>query len=385
MDTASLREWLAVSLAEQIGPIRFHALLSHFQHPRAVLAATASELASVGLPAAAIHALQQPDWPCVDATLTWAATQSNAHLLTLHDPQYPRLLRHIPDPPPVLFVLGDVTCLQQTQIAIVGSRHPSPAGEENAFAFAAELASAGIVITSGMALGIDAAAHRGALSVNGFTLAVAGTGLDRIYPAQHHALAHQISTQGALISEFPLGTQPSAGNFPRRNRLISGMSHGVLVVEAATQSGSLITAHHAIEQGREVFALPGSIHNTHAKGCHELIRQGAKLVESVAHILEELPPTFAENSTAYAMPAGHNEALTESPQEAALLAAMDDAPASVERIIQRSGLTADAVCSILLLLELQGKVQMTTAGQYCRVYLRTNDERKHSRCIDVPV
>ncbi len=384
MSNTSIRAWLAVSLAEHIGPIRFHALLSHFKDPAAVLAASAKELSSIGLPAAALPGLLDPDWRRVDETLTWAM-QPDAHLLTIIDPQYPRQLQHIPDPPPVLFVLGDIHALQFTQLAIVGSRHPSPMGEENAYAFALELAKTGIVITSGMALGIDAAAHRGALAAKGLTLAVAGTGLDRIYPSQHHALAQQIIAQGALISEFPLGTRPSAGNFPRRNRIISGLSHGVLVVEAATQSGSLITAHHAIEQGREVFALPGSIHNTHAKGCHELIRQGAKLVESVAHILEELPPTFADKSTTYSLPIGHNEAVASSPQETAVLAAIDDAPTSVEDVIQRCGLTADAVCSILLLLELQGKVQMTTAGQYCRVYLRVNDERKHSRCIDVSV
>lgn len=384
MSMTSLRAWLAVSFADHIGPIRFHALLSHFKDPEAILAASAQELTDIGLPAVALQGLLAPNWQRVDATLAWAQ-QPNAHLLTLLDPRYPTQLRHISDPPPVLFVLGNVQALQHTQLAIVGSRHPSPMGEENAYAFAMELAKTGVVITSGMALGIDAAAHRGALAAEGLTLAVAGTGLDRIYPAQHRVLAQQIIEQGALISEFPLGTRPSAGNFPRRNRIISGLSHGVLVVEAATQSGSLITARHAIEQGREVFALPGSIHNTHAKGCHELIRQGAKLVESVTHILEELPPTFADNSVAYATAAAHYEVVAGSPQEAAVLAAIDDAPTSVEDIIQRCGLTADAVCSILLLLELQGKVQMTTAGQYCRVYLRVSDEREHSRCIDVSV
>ncbi len=297
--------------------------------------------------------------------LAWLE-QPNHHLITLSDPRYPKRLREIADPPAALYVIGEPDLLSATQLGIVGSRNPTPGGSETAHAFAGYLAQSGLTITSGLALGVDAAAHRGALQAGGKTIAVAGTGLDRVYPARHRELAHEIVGQGALISEFPLGTPALALNFPRRNRIISGLSLGVLVVEAALQSGSLITARLAAEQGREVFAIPGSIHNPLARGCHALIRQGAKLVETAADILEELGPiaqTIApmhEIDTGNVTPGLDVEALT-------LLDCLGFDPTPVDSLIERSGLTPEAVSSMLLVLELQGHVVAAPGGHYTRV------------------
>jgi DNA processing protein len=368
MTTAGQRAWLAVSQAKSINTTLLQQLLRVFAEPQAILAATTKQLQQLGLSAAHIQALRHTDAAQLEKASAWLA-QPNTQLITWQDATYPALLRQLADPPTVLYVRGDPAVLSLPQIAIVGSRHPTPTGSENAEEFAAELARVGMVITSGLALGIDAAAHRGALKVNGLTLAVCGTGIDQIYPAAHVPLSEAILAKGgAIVSEFPLTTPPWPGNFPQRNRLISGLSHGVLVVEAALRSGSLITARHALEQGREVYAIPGSIHNVQAKGCHALLRQGAKLVETVTDILEELPPTFAENSSGYPPLAISEAAADEDPQIRQILGCIDDAPTTVDHIIERSGLTADAVCSILLTLELQGKVQLTTAGWYCRVH-----------------
>ncbi len=368
MTTATQRAWLTVSQAKSVNAAMLQQLLQVFNEPQAILAATSGQLQRLGLSAESIHALHNTDAAWLDNITKWLATP-DAHLITWQDAAYPPMLRQLTDPPAVLYVRGDPAVLSLPQIAIVGSRHPTPMGSENAGAFAAELARIGMVVTSGLAMGIDAAAHRGALHVNGITIAVCGTGIDHIYPASHVPLSEAIiASGGAVISEFPLATPPWPGNFPRRNRLISGMSHGVLVVEAALRSGSLITARHALEQGREVYAIPGSIHNVQAKGCHALLRQGAKLVENVMDILEELPTTFADNSITY----GQTEVVTPDvdtdPQAQRILDCIDDAPTSVDRVIERCGLTADAVCSILLILELQGKVQLTAAGLYCRVH-----------------
>jgi DNA processing protein len=254
------------------------------------------------------------------------------------------------------------------QLAIVGSRNPTPSGQQTAMDFARFLARAGLVISSGLAAGIDGAAHRGALQTDTPTLAVTGTGLDRVYPARHRDLAHRIAEQGALVSELPPGTPPLPANFPRRNRIISGLSIGTLVVEAAQKSGSLITARLATEQGREVFAIPGSIHNPLARGCHALIRQGAKLVETAEDILEELGPLLGSLVAAGTQAADPVEpAPRKWDQEyQQLMAALDFDPAPVDLLIQRSGLTADAVSSMLLLLELEGFVSAAAGGRYCR-------------------
>lgn len=363
--------WLALNRAPGVGITAFHVLLEQFGSPRAVFDAKPSALALSGvLGKASLDYLQAPDWMSVEADLAWLA-EPDHHVLTIGHPAYPRLLSEIADPPPLLFVIGDPAVLSTLQVAIVGSRNPSPGGRETAEEFASHLALAGITITSGLALGIDAASHRGALKSNGLTIAVAGTGLDRVYPARHRDLAHEIARRGALVSEFLLGTPPLPDHFPRRNRIISGLSLGTLVVEAALRSGSLITARMAVEQGREVFAIPGSIHNPLARGCHSLIRQGAKLVETARDIIEELgplaqctiPPAVAvDRADEAANVYGGNDAETEK-----VINCLGFEPVSVDRVVERSGLTANAVSSILMLLELQGHVSSVAGGLYTQL------------------
>ena len=306
------------------------------------------------------------DWRALEADMAWLE-DPRRHLLTIAARAYPPRLREIADAPPVLFVEGDAAIASTPQVAVVGSRRATPGGCETAFALAESLAARGLTVTSGLALGVDAAAHRGALAAGGRTLAVAGNGLDSVYPRRHRPLARQVADAGALISEFPPGTPPLARNFPRRNRLISGLGFGVVVVEAARRSGSLITARLAGEQGREVFAVPGAIDNPLARGCHLLIRQGAKLVESVSDIVEELPEgpwhAFA------APPAAASRA---SPAdlgilERRVLEGLAHRAASVDRLVELCGLTADTVSSILLALEIRGLVAPVPGGAYCRV------------------
>lgn len=270
----------------------------------------------------------------------------------------------------MLYVHGDAAALHEASLAIVGSRNPTPVGMDNAYQFARHLSRAGLTITSGMALGIDAAAHRGALAAGGRTFAVAGTGLDRVYPVAHRELASQIADCGAVVSEFPLSTPPVPRNFPKRNRIISGLSLGVLVVEAAPSSGSLITARLAAEQGREVLAIPGSIHNPLARGCHALIRLGAKLVETADDILEELGPMSgtigpAPNAGAAGQAGNVLEGL--DVESRSLLEHMGFEPAPVDTLVERTGLTAEAVSRMLLILELQGFISSAPGGLYIRL------------------
>lgn len=339
-------------------------MLDYFDSAAGVFAASRSDWIQAGAPDTALNYLSNPDWRLVEMDLTWLGQPDN-HLLSLADSRYPLLLRQISYPPPVLFVHGDPDCLRMPQLAIVGSRNPTPLGRETAHLFAAHLSGAGMVVTSGLAFGIDAAAHEGALSGGGLTLAVMGTGLDRVYPAKHRDLAHAIAEHGALVSELSVGTPVTAENFPRRNRLISGLSLGVLVVEAAARSGSLITARLAVEQDREVFAIPGSIHNPLAKGCHALIRQGAKLVETAADILEELGSLAAAVMTP--MPGIAVKAGTLDNDYQQLLSSIGDAPASVDLLVERCELTAEVVSSMLLILELEGYVAAIPGGLYCRL------------------
>jgi DNA processing protein len=295
-------------------------------------------------------------------------TQPNCHAITQHDERYPPLLKQIPDPPAVLFVQGDPLRLIDKQLAIVGSRNPSISGERTAMEFARHLADIGLTITSGLAVGIDAAAHRGALAGDGHTIAVTGTGLDRIYPARHRDLAGEIVTRGALVSEFPPGTPPRPENFPRRNRLISALSLGTLIVEAAMQSGSLITARLAAEQGREVFAIPGSIHNPLARGCHALLRQGAKLVETAQDILEELGALVAWEESP-SQPSTPGSTTTDYSKEIInLLSYIEFEPTAVDTVVERSGLTADQVSSMLVVLELHGQIVSAPGGLYTRIH-----------------
>ncbi len=297
----------------------------------------------------------------VDRDLEWLAGPGRT-LLTVDDPRYPRQLAAAGGMPAALFVRGDPIHLSRPQVAIVGSRAATATGCETAFAFAAELAAFGFTITSGLATGIDAAAHRGALAVGGVTVAVCGTGLDRVYPPGHERLAEEIAAAGALISEFPTGTPPAPGNFPRRNRLMSGLSRGVLVVEAAARSGSLITARLAGEQGREVMAVPGSIHNPQSRGCHRLIKDGAALVESVDDVLAALGAT---RLAAAAECAENPQAPLDSEAEM-LLNALGFEPTGLDRLVQRTGMTARSVLAKLQLLELEDRVESLAGGRYSR-------------------
>jgi len=281
------------------------------------------------------------------------------------DDDFPQLLDEIPNPPHLLYVDGDPEILHLPALAIVGSRNPSKGGERNAFEFARHLATVGFTIVSGLAQGIDTAAHRGALAAGGKTIAFLGHGIDRIYPASNKDLAEEIAAYGALVSEFPLGTHPGREHFPQRNRLISGLSLGTLVVEAARRSGSLITARLAAEQGREVFALPGSIHNPLARGCHELIRQGGKLVETSDDIVSELAPLVGQ-LLQNTMESTSKEKTEESLDDeyVQLRNSMGHDPISVDQLAANSGLTIDQVSSMLLILELEGKIEALHGGQY---------------------
>ena len=291
--------------------------------------------------------------------------QENHHLVRRGDDAYPELLEDTGGPPEQLYIIGDPEVLHLPALAIVGSRNPTAGGAQNAFDFARHLGASGFCIVSGLAQGIDAAAHRGALAAGAPTVAFLGHGIDRVYPAANQELAREIARQGALVSEFPLGTAPNRALFPQRNRLISGISLGTLVVEAARRSGSLITARLAAEQGREVFAIPGSIHNPLSRGCHQLIRQGAKLVEAADDIVLELAPLAGHLLQAADEPATTNASTAESDDEyRVLLEALGHDPVGSDELARRSGLTIDQVSSMLLILELEGKIEKLSGGRY---------------------
>ncbi len=336
--------------------------------PLALLQESRAALAAFGLGNAAIAALRQPDPAGLAGDEQWLAG-ARRRLVTWGSPGYPAPLAAIEDAPLVLFVEGDPQALSLPQLAIVGSRNPTPIGRDTALQFAAHLARTGLAVTSGLALGIDGAAHRGALQAKGSTVAVLGCGLDTLYPREHAGLAREIVERGALVSEMPTGTAPLKQHFPRRNRLISGLSVGTLVVEAALQSGSLITARLAGEQGREVFAIPGSIHSPLSRGCHRLIRQGAKLVESVDDIFVELGPLrggLAAATRSEALDAQEDSGRALDKDYEILLDALGFAPASVDTLVERTGIGPDAVASMLLILELDGRVSQQHGGSYCR-------------------
>ena len=292
---------------------------------------------------------------------------SNRTIIAAESEDFPELLRQIPGPPTHLYVIGNKDALHLPAIAVVGSRNPTSGGRQNAYEFSRHLARSGFCIVSGLAQGIDTAAHEGALDAGATTVAFLGHGIDRVYPAENRELAHRIAVQGALCSEYPLGSPPRRDQFPQRNRLISGLSLGTLVVEAAKRSGSLISARHASDQGREVFALPGSIHNPLSRGCHQLIKQGAKLVECADDIVSELGPLVghlmqcAEIPTKNAVAASHQDAEYE-----VLLSTLSYDPASADQLAEHSGLTIDQVSSMLLILDLEGKIQVQAGGRYSR-------------------
>ncbi|CAG7856613.1 DNA processing protein DprA [biofilm metagenome] len=339
----------------------FLSLLETHSPPELFTESTAS-LAALGLKSDIVQAIKNPDWSLIESDLDWLAQPNNA-LITLVDQNYPALLKEIADPPPMLFVRGNPELLSLPQIAIVGSRNPSSLGIETATAFALTLSQHGFVITSGLALGIDGASHQGALNAKGYTIAVAGTGLDRVYPARHLDLAAHIVKTGAMVSEFPPGTLAKANHFPRRNRIISGLSQGLLVVEAAKESGSLITARMAMEQNREVFAIPGSIHNPLARGCNALIREGAKLVETTQDILEEFNQYFQQDKNILAI----SLQTTLDLEQQTLLNRVMFSPTSIDTLVKETGLSVESISSMLLILELEGFVEANAGGCYTRL------------------
>jgi DNA processing protein len=358
---ASLKAWLALSLTRGLGGENARRLLREFGSPDAVFAASVSSLKSVVKTDVAAEISKGIADDAVAPALVWLEDNNN-HIVTLADSDYPQALLNIPDPPLLLYVKGRLDLLNRSALAVVGSRNATPQGINNAEAFAKSLGDAGLCIISGLAHGIDAAAHRGALrsqsNDSGSSIAIVGTGLDIVYPAANRELAHALAQQGALISEFPLGTPPLAANFPRRNRLISGMSLGCLVVEASLQSGSLITARLALEQGRDVFAIPGSIHAPQSKGCHALLKQGAKLVETAQDILEELGGSI-EAPAAASGSEGANPMLLEH---------LGFDPVDVDTLSLRCGLTIAELSAMLLTLELSGHICVLPGGLYQRIH-----------------
>ena len=356
-----LKYWLALVRTPGVGSQTVRLLLEHFP-PEQIFNASRARLSAVGLGDKKVDALLNPPWDLVEDDLQWLA-QSENHALALDDSDYPSQLKEIADAPPLLFVKGNPDLLSRPQIAMVGSRNPSQIGVKIALDFAQAMAEAGYVVTSGMALGIDAASHQGALNAGGATIAVVGTGLDRVYPACHKSLATEIVAHGAMLSEFPLGTRAKSGHFPKRNRIISGLCQGLLVVEAAQQSGSLITARMALEQNREVFAIPGSIHNPLARGCNALIRQGAKLVETVEDIFEEL----GQYNQLYKPVESQMHETTLDLEQQNLLKLIPYSPITVDTLVQASGFSVETISSMLLVLELQGHVGAAAGGGYYRI------------------
>ena len=374
---AELSAWLRLLGTPGVGHDTARRLLQAFGLPEQVLAQPVSALRQV-VPARVAEALARPTAELqtqtdtlIDATWQWLQDAPDGRaVLGLGDADYPAALLETPDPPCLLYAQGRIDALRQLRLegclAVVGSRNPTPQGRLNAQAFARDLAAHGLTIVSGLALGIDGAAHEGALEgANADTLAtvaVVGTGLDRVYPKQHLALAHRIAERGLILSEYPLGTPPLSAHFPRRNRILSGLSQGVLVVEAALESGSLITARLALEQGREVFAIPGSIHAPQSKGCHALIRQGAKLVEGAQHVLEELRQSDPFAQVPLALGAPPSEA-----EPSPLLALLGHDPVGLDALQARSGLETARLQAELLDLELAAEVQRLPGGLFQRL------------------
>jgi DNA processing protein len=368
VDTAERAAWLRLALTAGVGPRTARELLGRFGLPQAIFDASAGALRAVVAEPLA-QTLAAPAAPAlagaIDATLAWLAANPAHALLTLADADYPAPLLTTGDPPPVLFAIGDLALLKLPALAIVGARSATTQGVATAQSFAHALAQAGLVIVSGLALGIDSAAHRGALRAHAdgavaSTIAVVGTGVDVVYPRSNAAVTEQVRRHGLVLSEFPLGAPPLAHHFPRRNRLIAGLARGVLVVEAALRSGSLITARLAAESGREVFAIPGSIHSPLARGCHRLIRDGAKLVEQAGDILEELRLPAAATAAALAPPA-------EAPPHPELLAALGEDPVDLDTLAVRTGLDAGTVAAALLELELAQHVERLPGNRYQRL------------------
>ncbi|WP_248320855.1 MULTISPECIES: DNA-processing protein DprA [unclassified Caballeronia] len=379
-ESDEFRAWLRLAHAKGLRPLALRTLLGAFGGPLEVLSESFAALAratdesaakAVTAPPADIEGVPFDDY--IECVRDWASEPGN-HLLTLADADYPQALLTLPDPPPVLYAKGRLDVLQSRAVAIVGSRNATPQGAEDARRFARALSDAGLAVVSGLALGIDAAAHRGALDGRAGTIAVIGTGADLVYPAQNHTLAHEIARDGAILSEWPLGTPARSANFPQRNRLIAGLSSGVLIVEAAMRSGSLITARLAAEIGRDVFAIPGSIHAPLSQGCHRLIKQGAKLVETPEDVLEEFgfPAAQAPASGRRGKPRAPSASWAsarvpaDAPTDDAerVLAALGHAPATLEILAERTDLDGAALQGALLQLELAGLAAALPGGRY---------------------
>lgn len=360
-----LEPWLRLFHLPGLGLKRFQLLLKHLGNPDQILGMSLKALLDV-VPkalAARIAACGQSSTVIDSLALTrkWLA-EPNHHIICLDCSGYPESLAMIADPPLLLFVQGNPEHLVSPQIAIVGTRSPTPQGRNHAFRLAKELVGCDLTVTSGLARGVDGEAHQGAMAGNGVTIAVVATGLDRVYPASHRKLAESIIDNGVLVSEFPLGTPPRPGHFPRRNRIISGLSHGVLVVEANTKSGSLITARLANEQGREVFAMPGPVNNPCTRGCHSLIREGATLVESVDHILQELKGPLGCWKPRQSSVSNEDEQGKESEIEKQVLNAMGFEVCHADEVVLRTGISSQRLAGLLLDLELSGKIAMVPGG-----------------------
>lgn len=367
--TDTLSGWLALSLSNGPSTRLKHRLLKHFGSPKAILQAGRSVLKKHRLSDNALDSLTAPNQTLIETQLAWSA-HADHHLIPFDDARYPRLLKEIPDPPLVLYIKGDPAILHLPQIAIVGSRNPTHTGAEIAHKFAHDLSGVGFTLTSGLALGIDAATHRGALAAGGQTIGVLGSGLEKVYPFRHRTLASTMLERGALVSEFPIHAPPERYNFPLRNRIISGLSFGTLVVEATIKSGSLITARQANEQGREVFAIPGSIRNPLASGCHHLLKAGATLVDCIDDIILNIPQFIAANRTWLQLPPQHRKNTREKtpldPAHRRLLDCVGFETTSVNQLIERSELPAHRVSAMLLILELHGYISPSPGG-YGRV------------------
>lgn len=352
-----IEDWIRFTLVDGIGNATQRRLLQHFGSPGAGLTASLAELGQVLSDVQRSAWVRGADPVRVDRALKWLS-QPGHHAIALGDDRYPPLLLQTADPPTLLYASGDIHRLGNPCLAVVGSRNATPAGLDTAKDFSRTLSNAGLTVVSGLALGIDTAAHEGGLLGAAATVAVVGTGLDLVYPARNHDLAHRIAAQGVIVSEFALGTRPSGANFPRRNRIISGISRGVLVVEAAIRSGSLSTARYAGEQGREVFAIPGSIHSPLSRGCHWLIKQGAKLVESAADVLEELHWEASDETR-------HKDRVYQDGQDP-LLDALGFDPCDPEVLSDRLGWTIEQVTTRVLELELAGSLARLPGGRVQR-------------------
>ncbi len=368
-------QWLILTAAPTLGPARINTLHKKLGSIDAILGQSDQQLAVLGVSKAALSGLRQPEQSKLKQVSDWLNSESN-HLVTFDCDEYPSLLKEVNAPPALLFLKGDKNCLWQPQLAIVGSRTPTQGGKDNTLNFGRYLASHGLTLCSGLALGVDGLAHRAALQESATTIAVLGAGIESIYPRQHQGLASEIAQQGALVSEYDLYAPPQRSNFPARNRIISGLSLGTLVIEAGVQSGSLITARLAVEQGRDVFAIPGSIHNPLARGCHRLIKQGAKLVETADDIVRELQPIaeqlaiqirhkLSEGTNIEESPSRPNIGLDEEYLD--LLDKMGFDPTTVDALVENTGLSPQVISSMLLMLELKGMVQAPQSGIYCRV------------------